>query len=170
MSNASGCRERPAKRCHQSSGKGGCTFRADLLAQNGSDSQLKSVPATGHSQSRMRSNSSGQYRICLQRSDNGGPIGVQVKHGAYALDDEEKSARIAKLNSHHQRILRLIERDFKITVLTVQRNGTAVAVCFYYFYARNRARLEKPEHSSPVVGRTKTKPKHILIFRLDRGL
>jgi len=37
------------------------------------------------------------------------PIRTQIKHGSYPLDNEEERARVAKLNTHSERLFAFVE-------------------------------------------------------------
>src|ERR1700677_2874175 len=60
----------------------------------------------------------------------------------------------------------LIQRDFEIALLSIEKNGTTVAAAFHHFNTRNRARREEGEHSVPVIRRAEAQAEQILIFLL----
>src|SRR5947207_9099216 len=114
-----------------SSGQGGRALNANLLTKNRPHRKLKRIPTSRQSEPRSRLHGGCQYRISSQRRNNRVPIGIDVKHPPHSLDDHEKRARITEIHPRNERGILLVERDFKPTMLAVQRNRTAIATVIY---------------------------------------
>src|SRR5208283_4856517 len=48
---------------------------------------------------------------------------VQIKHGADALCNKKEGTRIAELHASSKSVIRLIQRNLKVAVIAVHRNG-----------------------------------------------
>src|ERR1700740_2743304 len=102
---------------HHSAGK--CVGSRDvrLLSDDRSRGELKAIPATRNSQSRVGPDMRSQRWISSQGSCDGRPVRVQVEHCADTLNNEEERTWRAYLNAHIQRIPARVERDLQISAV-----------------------------------------------------
>src|SRR5258707_8715242 len=98
MSKAIGRAEWLPESSHHSAGK--CVGSPDvrLLSDDRSRGELKAIPATRNSQSRVRPYMRSETWISSQGSCDRRPVRVQVEHCADTLNDEEERTRLANLN------------------------------------------------------------------------
>src|SRR5580692_9144257 len=153
---------------HDPSRKRGRASNRDLLTKNRARRQFEAVPAPRHTEPGSKFNQSRQDWIAFQNTSDVRPVGIQIEHGTYPFDDEEKRTWIAKVNAHFERVMLFIERDFKIAGRTVYGNRAKIAARLHCFDTGCCPGCKKRQHPLPVVGRTKTKMKDVLILRLDR--
>src|SRR5258705_12959412 len=125
MSKAVGRAEWPPESSHYSAGK--CVGSPDvcLLSYDRSRRELKAIPATRNSQSRVGPDMRSQTRISSQGSCDRRPVRVQVEHCADTLNDEEERTRLVNLNAYIQCITARGERDLQISAGFIHGNTTA---------------------------------------------
>src|SRR5258708_1881321 len=122
MSKAIGRAEWLPESSHHSAGK--CVGSPDvrLLSDDRSRGELKAIPATRNSQSRVRPYMRSETWISSQGSCDRRPVRVQVEHCADTLNDEEERTRLANLNAYIQCITAPLELDPQISTLFFHGN------------------------------------------------
>src|SRR5260370_34963675 len=135
MSKAIGRAEGLPESSHHSAGKCGGSPDVRLLSDDRSGGELKAIPATRNSQSRVGPDMRSQTWISSQGSCDRRPVRVQVEHCADTLDDEEERARLANLNAYIQCITAPLERDRPGSAVLLPRNRAAEARAFHDFAA-----------------------------------
>lgn len=151
----------------EAAGQSGRAVHADLLAENCARRELEAVPAARNAKSGNSGDALGQGSVGLEASHDILPICIEIKHGAYALDDEEERTRIAKLNTHGEPVMRVGQGNFKIAVASVQRDRPPITAGIDHFDAWRGTRRQKSQHLLPRVGRTEAKAEEVFIFWLD---
>src|SRR5258708_33032272 len=136
MSKAIGRAEGLPESSHHSAGKCGGSPDVRLLSDDRSGGELKAIPATRNSQSRVGPDMRSQTWISSQGSCDRRPVRVQVEHCADSLDDEEERAWLANLNAYIQCITARVERELQISPGFIHRNPTATAAALDCFPAR----------------------------------
>ena len=91
------CRERSPELPHEPPRESRGAFYADLLADDGSRGQFESIPTTWYAQPGSSINAARQQRISAQNRIDRQPVGIQIEHGADALDDKKQATRIGEL-------------------------------------------------------------------------
>src|SRR5262249_2512070 len=84
--------------------------------------------------------------------------------------DRIQRARVGCLHADCERIIFLIQRNLEIARGTIAENRAAITCKIHCLHTRCRAHRKKRQHSLPVIGRTKTKMKKILILWLNLSL
>ena len=170
MRDGGGCANWLAESLYQAAGQGGRALDADLLAEYSSHCKFETVPAPRNAEPWSSLQPGSQSGVGFQTAHDCCPIGIQIKHGADAFDNEKEGARIAKLKPHLERVMRFVVRDLKIAVSAVQENGAPIGAAFDRFDAGRGASCQKRQHTFPVVGRTETKAEQVMILWLVLGL
>src|SRR5260370_34739305 len=146
MSKAIGRAEGLPESSHHSAGKCGGSPDVRLLSDDRSGGELKAIPATRNSQSRVGPDMRSQTWISSQGSCDRRPVRVQVEHCADSLDDEEERAWLANLNAYIQCITARVERDLPISAGFLHRKRGAKTSPFGVFHARRGlGRAELPD-------------------------
>src|SRR5258705_2056872 len=168
MSKAVGRAEWPPESSHYSAGK--CVGSRDvrLLSDDRSRGELKAIPATRNSQSRVGPDMRSQPWISSQGSCDGRPVRVQVEHCADTLNNEEERTRLVNLNAYIQCITARVERDLQISAVFIHGNRAAKAAASDDFHAGRGLGREELQDSFPIVGRAKVQVEEVLIFVLAR--
>src|SRR5260370_13565216 len=168
MSKAIGRAEGLPESSHHSAGKCGGSPDVHLLSDDRSGGELKAIPATRNSQSRVGPDMRSQTWISSQGSCDRRPVRVQVEHCADTLDDEEERARLANLNAYIQCITARVERDLQVSAVFIHGNRAAKAAAFDDFHAGRGLGREELQDSFPIVGWAKVQVEEVLIFVLAR--
>ena len=110
-----------------------------------------------------------QDRIRFQTRHDRRPVRVQVKHRANSLDDEKQRTGVAELHPKHERIVLRLKGKVDKSMASLHGNGATIFAGLDRLDSRCGACRKKLQHAIPMVGRPKTKPEDILIFRLQAG-
>src|SRR5258706_3419794 len=166
MSQAIGSAEWLPESSHHSAGK--CVGSPDvrLLSDDCSRGELKAIPATRNSQSRVGPDVRSQTWIGSEGSCDRRPVRVQVEHCADTLDDEEERTRLANLNAYIQCITARVERYLQTSAVFIHGNRAAKAAAFDDFHAGRGLGREELQDSFPMVGWAKIQVEEVLIFVL----
>src|SRR5215472_4585776 len=90
------------KRLNDATGERRRSPDSNLLSKDGPRGELETIPAAGHTDSRIGLDPRRQDRVAPQTAHDSRPVRVQVEHRADALDDEKEGAWIIKLNAHRE--------------------------------------------------------------------
>src|SRR5260221_1354248 len=168
MSKAIGRAEWLPESSHHSAGK--CVGSPDvrLLSDDRSRGEIKAIPATRNSQSRVRPYMRSETWISSQGSRDRRPVRVQVEHCADTPNDEEERTRLANLNAYIQCITARVERYLQISAVFIHGNRAAKAAASNDFHAGRGVGREELQDSFPIVGWAKVQVEEVLIFVLAR--
>src|SRR5258707_4546422 len=168
MSKAIGRAEGLPESSHHSAGKCGGCADVHLLSDDRSRGELKAIPATRNSQSRVGPDLRSQTWISSQGSCDRRPVRVQVEHCADTFNNEEERTWLGNLNAYIQCITARVERDLQISAVFIHGNRAAKAAAFDDFHAGRGLVREELQDSFPIVGWAKVQVEEVLILVLAR--